>query len=106
MQLGETCAAGWSGPLLQTFIKRLRRLSRRSRQSRSHKTLDNRPAELLDGHFTGLTQLSKEVIHPCTKTRLWFAKSAATNSFFTAGEQEFYAERGFQNEAPALQGLP
>ena len=40
-------------------------------------------------------------------------KECGQEFVFTAGEQEFYAERGFQNEparfperAPALQGLP
>ena len=33
-------------------------------------------------------------------------KECGKEFVFTAGEQEFYAERGFQNEPPALQGLP
>ena len=33
-------------------------------------------------------------------------KECGKEFVFTAGEQEFYAERGFQKRAPALQGLP
>ena len=33
-------------------------------------------------------------------------KECGKEFVFTAGEQEFYAERGFQNGPPALQGLP
>ena len=33
-------------------------------------------------------------------------KECGQEFVFTAGEQEFYAERGFPERAPALQGLP
>lgn len=33
-------------------------------------------------------------------------KECGADFHFHRGEQEFYAEKGFQNEAPALQSLP
>ncbi len=33
-------------------------------------------------------------------------KDCGKEFIFTAGEQEFYAEKGFQNEPLSLQGMP
>lgn len=42
--------------------------------------------------------LEKGKVILCTKIRLWYARTAGNEFVFTAGEQEFYAERGFTNE--------
>ena len=48
--------------------------------------------------------LGREVEFLCTKTKHWYVKNAG-KIYFSAGEQEFYAEKGFTNE-PAVAGLP
>lgn len=38
--------------------------------------------------------------------KILVCKDCGAQFVFTAGEQEFYAEKGFQNEPRPLQGLP
>ena len=54
--------------------------------------------QAVDGRTSGQSRLSKERYFSMYEDKTLVCKECGNEFVFTAGEQEFYAERGFQNE--------